>query len=163
VKLAALLSITFVLLSIPRAVCAQEAVYVVRHAERADASADSPLSAEGEARAGRLAAWLHDAGITHIFVTDRRRTSQTAAPLAGALKLTPTVLAATDTSTLVARVQAAGPHDRLLIVGHSNTVPEVLRALGTATPITISDSEYDNLFVVVPRNGEPPVLLRLRF
>ncbi len=63
----------------------------------------------------------------------------------------------------MARVQAAGPHDRLLIVGHSNTVPEVLRALGIATPVTIADSEYDNLFVVVPTKGEPPVLLRLRF
>jgi len=106
---------------------------------------------------------VHDAGITRIFATDRRRTSQTAAPLADALTLTTTILPAADTDGLMARVRASAPHDRLLIVGHSNTLPEVLRAFGIQTPVTIADSEYDNLFIIVPAKGEPPVLLRLRF
>src|SRR6185437_4091132 len=64
-----------------RIAAAQDAIFVVRHAERADASADSPLSPEGEARAARLAALLKDAGITRIYTTDRKRTIQTGAPL----------------------------------------------------------------------------------
>ncbi len=141
----------------------QEAIYLVRHAERADTSADSPLSSAGQARAKRLASWLRDAGITKIYTTDLRRTIQTAAPLAAAINLTPTVIAASDTAALVARVHAAGPHDRLLIVGHSNSVPEVLRALGVTPAIAIADTEFDNLFVVIPHGGAPAVMLRLRY
>ena len=57
---------------------AQQAVYVVRHAERADASFDSALSPAGQARAARLAKMLATSGIGAIFVTERRRTAQTA-------------------------------------------------------------------------------------
>ena len=78
------------LLAAPAAVAAQEAVFVVRHAERADTSADSVLSPAGEFRAQRLGAMLRDAGITRIYTTNVRRTVQTAAPLAAALRLTPT-------------------------------------------------------------------------
>jgi phosphohistidine phosphatase SixA len=141
----------------------QEAIYLVRHAERASTSPDSPLSAAGKARAKRLASWMRDAGITQIFTTDLQRTIQTGAPLAAAIGIAPTVIAAGDTAALVAGVHAAGPHDRLLIVGHSNTVPEVLRALGVTPAITIADTEFDNLFVVIPHGGAPPVMLRLRY
>ncbi len=141
----------------------QEAIYLVRHAERAGTAADSPLSSAGQARAQSLASWLRDAGITRIYTTDLRRTIQTAAPLATAINVTPTVIAASDTAALVASVRAAGPHDRLLIVGHSNTVPDVIRALGVTAPITIADSEFDNLFVVIPHGGAPPVMLRFRY
>ena len=64
---------------------------------------------------------------------------------------------------LAARLAALGPHDRALVVGHSNTVPELLRALKVATPITIADAEYDNLFIVVPQKDAAPLLLRLKF
>lgn len=141
----------------------QEAIYLVRHAERASTASDSPLSAAGKARAKRLGSWLRDAGITQIFTTNLQRTIQTAAPLAGALGLTPTVIPAGDTAALLAAVHATGPHDRLLIVGHSNSVPDVLRALGVTAAVTIADAEFDNLFVVVPRNGAAPVMLRLRY
>ena len=141
----------------------QEAIYLVRHAERASTASDSPLSAAGKARAKRLASWLRDAGITQIFTTDLQRTIQTAAPLAAVIGVTPTVIAASDTAALIATVHAAGPRDRLLIVGHSNTVPDVLRALGVTAAITIADSEFDNLFIVIPHGGAPPVMLRLRY
>ena len=42
-------------------------------------------------------------------------------------------------------------------------VPELLRALHIATPITIADSEFDNLFIVVAHPGRPPTLLRLKY
>jgi hypothetical protein len=51
----------------------------------------------------------------------------------------------------------------VLVVGHSNTLPEVLKKLGVKDDIKIEDSEYDNLFIVVrPESGEP-TLIRLRF
>ena len=67
-------------------------VFLVRHAEKASAAADAPLSAEGEKRAQCLATTLKDAGIKQIYVTDVLRTQQTAAPLASALKIKPTIL-----------------------------------------------------------------------
>lgn len=141
---------------------AQEAVYLVRHAERADQTADSPLSAEGEARAALLARVLKDAGITHVFTTDLKRTVQTAAPAAAAFRLTPRPLPAGDVDALVSALRALGPKDRALVVGHSNTLPVILFALGAGT-LTIADAEYDNLFVVVPHAGAAPVLLRMRY
>ena len=50
-----------------------------------------------------------------------------------------------------------------LVVGHSNTVPQLLASLGVGAKIEIGDKEYDNLFVVVPKASGPPVLLRLRY
>ena len=88
---------------------AQEAIYIVRHAERASDEPLSPLSAEGHARAARLADILRDAGITAVFVTEYERTAQTAQPTAARLGLTPAVNKADDTPGLVAKVRALGP------------------------------------------------------
>jgi broad specificity phosphatase PhoE len=152
-----------VCIAAPGVCAAQEAIFIVRHAERADASADSDLSPEGEARAARLAALLKDAGITRIYTTDLKRTIRTAAPLAASLHVRPTALKSTDQKGLLTKVRAASPKDRVLIVGHSNTVPAVLLALGVKPAVTIADAEFDNLFVVIPRPGTTPRLLHLHF
>jgi phosphohistidine phosphatase SixA len=145
---------------------AQEAIYIVRHAERAsDEDRQSLLSAEGHARAARLADMLRDAGITAIFVTEYERTVQTAKPTASRLGVTTIVNKADDTPGLIGRVRALGPNARVLVVGHSDTVPKILAALGYATPVTIARGEFDNLFVAVPGAiaGAAPVVLRLRY
>ena len=142
---------------------AQEVVFLVRHAERADNSKDSPLSASGIGRAARLAAMLEDAGITAIYTTEYRRTKETAAPLGRAVHVTPVVVSAADGDALARKVRASGPHDRVLVVGHSNTVPDLIRALGVASPVTIGEAEYDNLFILIPQPGGAPRLVRLRF
>lgn len=146
---------------------AQPAVFIVRHAERADTAAggapamnaDPDLSDAGRARARTLAAMLKDAGITAVYATQYKRTQQTAAPLADALKLTPIIVNSSDTAGLVMQLATAGGD--ALVVGHSNTVVEIARALGADTSIEIADDEYDNLFIVV--RGSPPRLIRLRY
>jgi phosphohistidine phosphatase SixA len=145
---------------------AQEAIYIVRHAERiSDDDKQSLLSGAGLARAARLSAILRDAGITAVFVTEYGRTAQTAQPTAAGLGLRPFVNRADDTPGLMAKVRALGPKARVLIAGHSDTVPKILAALGYATPVTIARAEYDNLFVVIPAAavGAPPIVLRLRY
>jgi broad specificity phosphatase PhoE len=142
---------------------AQEAVFVVRHAERLDASSDSPLSSEGNARAAGLAAQLRDARITSIFVTQFARTADTAKPLADRLGLALQRVPAAQTPDLIARLRALGPDARVLVVGHSDTVPKILNALGSTQLVTIGSDEYDNLFVVLPRAAAAPTVLRLRY
>jgi phosphohistidine phosphatase SixA len=144
---------------------AQSPVFVVRHAERADAGApksepDPDLSAIGHARAQALATTLKDAGISAIFVTPLKRTQQTAAPVAKALGLTPIVVAANDTAGLLERVRAH--RGAALVVGHSNTVPDIVKGLGVDGDVTVGDAEFDRLFVVV-RDGGAARLIPLRF
>ena len=51
----------------------------------------------------------------------------------------------------------------VLFVGHSNTVPALIKALGHTAEIKIPETEYDNLFLVFPKSEGPPTVLRLRF
>ena len=147
----------------PPAVSAQAAVFVVRHAEKVDESKDPLLSAKGTARAQALARHLESAGVKAIYVTEYKRTGLTAAPLAAALGLKPIVVRAADTPALVATIRKDNPADVVLVVGHSNTLPDILKGLGHPDPVEIGDDEYDSLFVAVPRTGQPPAVLRLKF
>jgi broad specificity phosphatase PhoE len=142
---------------------AQEAIFLVRHAERADQSTDSRLSPQGEARAVKLARWLNTAGITHVFTTDLRRTAETAAPFASGRQIAVQQIPAADTDSLVRRVRGLGPGDRALVVGHSNTVPMLLARFGVSETVTLADDDYDNIFVVIPRDHQPAVLLRFKY
>ncbi|HVL68989.1 MAG TPA: phosphoglycerate mutase family protein [Vicinamibacterales bacterium] len=146
---------------------AQQAVFVVRHAERADAGAmaapmmasDPDLSEAGRARAQSLAAMLKDAGITAIYTTEYKRTRQTAEPLAKALGIEATVVPAREMPSLVEKVKAATGN--VLVVGHSNTVGDVVTRLGAGETVKVGDNEYDNLFIVL--RTENPALVRLRY
>ena len=151
---------------------AQQTIFVVRHAERADATSagaaamvapatDPPLSAPGHDRAARLAAMLRSADIKQLFTTEFLRTRPTAAPAAEALKLEIAPVSSRDVNALITRVtQGQG---NVLVVGHSNTVPDILKQLGIKDAITIADTEYDNLFIVVRPKSGTPRLVRLRY
>jgi phosphohistidine phosphatase SixA len=122
-------------------------VFLVRHAEKASAAADAPLSPEGEKRAECLASTLKDAGIKQIYVTDAMRTQQTAAPLAKALKIKPTILPAKDPNALIKNLVYTGGGN-ILVVGHSDTVPFVIARLQGGTVAPIGENEYDRMFVM---------------
>jgi phosphohistidine phosphatase SixA len=147
-------NISFLLLfalGIGAAAVAQEGgartVFLVRHAERASAAPDSLLSPAGQKRAECLARTLRDAGIKQIFITDVKRTEQTATPLATALKIKPTVVPAKDPSTLIRDIAYGAQQGNALVVGHSDTLPFVLARL-KAGSVTMADNQYDQLFVV---------------
>ena len=150
-------------LLMPVVASAQKAVFVVRHAERLDDSADTPLSEAGKARAVRLAAVLKDAGVTAIYATQWQRTQQTVAPLAAAMKLPVQQVQSKDIEGLVATLRAKHAGDVVVVAAHSDSAPLIVAALGAANAITIAHEEYDNLFVVVPGAGATPTLLRLRY
>lgn len=132
-------------------------VLVVRHAEKADNSDDPVLSAAGEARALALAEALSDADVDHVIVTHRQRTRLTAAPLLSVRGLTPEVVPfGRDMAEHVAAVAAAVRRragEVVLVVGHSNTVPAIVHALGGPRLPHLCDARYGALFALVP--GEP--------
>ena len=104
---------------------------------------------------------LADAGIAAVYSTDTERTRGTARPLADARRLPVTVY--DKPKALAEKVRAEHGGDAVLVVGHSNTVPELLKAFGCAESVSIAADEYDNLFVVVPKGTGPATLVRLRY
>jgi 2,3-bisphosphoglycerate-dependent phosphoglycerate mutase len=138
---------------------AQSTIFIVRHAERADASADSDLSEAGRARAEALAKMLKDKNITAIYVTEFKRTQQTASPLAKALGITVTTLPAKDNAVVIAKLRAL--NGNALVVGHGNTIPDLVKALGISEPISIGENDYDNLFEI--ELGAKPKLIHLHY
>jgi broad specificity phosphatase PhoE len=141
---------------------AQQALFIVRHAEKVDQSKDPHLSESGQARASALAALLAQSGAAAVYTTEYQRTTETAKPLADRLGLPIQHVPAADTSRLVAELKARHPQDIVVVVGHSNTVPEILRLYG-ASISPIADDDFGNVFVVVPKPGGPALVLRLRY
>lgn len=127
-----------------------QTVIIVRHAEKADASADPLLSEAGQARAQALAAALTDAHPSVILTSPLQRTGLTAAPTAEYHSTTPEAVpldggAEAHAAAIAARVRALPEDSTVLIVGHSNTVPLIARALGYAEAADMPECEYDRM------------------
>ena len=131
-------------------------VILIRHAERAAAGDDPALTAAGTRRAKLLATMLRDAHVSAIFISTFRRTKDTATPLAQKAGIEPTIIADTVNQAKT-QILAAGPC--VVVVGHSDTVPAFIQALGGPSNVQIADGEFDRMFVMsVPPTGTPAVL-----
>ena len=136
-------------------------VIIVRHAEKIidPNNNDVDLSEAGRARAQEIARMFGDAGVNAIYATQYKRTQETVKPLADKLGLPVNVLNSKNTNDLLAQIRAQNSGQTVFIVGHNNTVPEIIAALGGPKYPIIPESEYDNLFVVtVYRTGQAKVV-----
>jgi phosphohistidine phosphatase SixA len=159
-------TLIFLLIACAAPLAAQPAPWVilVRHAERAGGmSADVGISPAGRCRAEVLAKLLADTGITRIYTSEVARTQQTAEPLAKKLGIAPEGVPAKDIEGLVAKLRAGAPRGVALVVGHSNTLPEIVARLGAGTVPPIGDSEYDRMFIVTLTGANQAALLTLRY
>jgi broad specificity phosphatase PhoE len=148
--------------AIPGADPGTTTVIVVRHAEKAaEPAADPPLTAAGVARAQALVDALRGVPIRAVISTDFARTRSTVAPIATRLGLTTQLVdarARDHVRHVASDVLARYRGETVLVAGHSNTVPDIVAALGAPRPAGICDSEYDNLYVVrVPAAGPATV------
>lgn len=125
--------------------------YVMRHLNKAEGP-DPGLSAEGSAAAKRLVTLLAKDPPRVIYVSSTRRARETAALVAAKWKLVPKEYDPGDTAALVAHAKAEV--GTVLIVGHSNTVPDIVEALGGERPAPLADTDYGDvwhLFLNPPR------------
>ena len=121
-------------------------IYLVRHAEKA-AGGDPALTEDGVERANYLAAMLGDDHfIERVFATDTRRTRQTAEPLLRYVDTEIELYDASDLDAVAGMLLGTGVNQ--LVVGHSNTTPELAEALGCGPQEPMPETEYDRLIVV---------------
>ncbi len=123
---------------------------VVRHAEKAaDGSDDPPLTDAGHRRAALLAELMGTPRLRAVYATSFRRTQQTAAPTARMNGLSVTSYDAKQpTQDFVAELRRAPAAGRVLVVGHSNTVPAIVAALCACEVTPMLEHEYDRLSIV---------------
>lgn len=138
---------------------------VVRHAEKADDQPDDPsLDADGRDRAGALAQALAAVPLKAVYATPTRRTRETAAPVAADKSLEvrdyDPAMAASELATML-HIRHAG--DTVLLVGHSNTVPDIVTALCACPVEPLTEDEYGDLFRVRIASGGNATLERERF
>jgi broad specificity phosphatase PhoE len=128
---------------------------LIRHAD-VTGTGDPPLNAAGLARAQELRHVLADSDLAAIFVTSFQRSQMTAAPIAADLGITPTVI---DGAALIADAIRAQPGTAtVLVVGHTDTLPVIVSALGGPSLTAIGSTQFDRLFVL--HRGR---LVRLRY
>lgn len=123
---------------------------VVRHAEKGTDDARNPsLSEAGQARARRLAALLSNEPVHAAYATAYRRTYQTAQPVAADhfFRIT-TYDAQIPASQFADQLRALNKTGTVLVVGHSNTVPEIVGALSGQPVAAMGDGEFDRLYRV---------------
>lgn len=131
--------------------------YVMRHLNTPAGAADPDLTAEGRRNAELLANRFVDEPPAAIFVSTAKRAQQTAAPLAAKLGITPRIYDPADTAGLIAEVLKEPPP--VLIVGHSNTVPDIVAAFGGQRPGPLAHDDFGDIWKVA---GERRTTTRLR-
>ncbi len=124
--------------------------YIVRHAEKANSTSNTPLSGAGETRADDLRDYLADKGIDNIYVSQYLRTQQTAEPTATLTGLTHVVYdVPSQSANLITQLKTHGDNRSILVVNHSTTVPNIIDELMNAPQgIVIQESEFDNIYHV---------------
>ena len=135
--------------------------YVVRHAEKLNTSPNTPLSAAGMQRAQVLKDSLLPLRIDSIFATTFLRTQQTAQPLATALNKQLSIYSPSATDSLITHLKKLGGKN-ILIVGHSNTVPQIVQQLSGQSISPITETDFDNLYIVEIQKGLFKITKKLR-
>ena len=139
-------------------------VLLVRHAEKSKTPPENPLlTEEGRVRSENLNHVLGSAGIKAIYVTQWARTRLTAEPIAKHLGIKPEQMDAADSKKLADTILAKHLGETVLVVGHSDTVPEIIAALEGPSMPELGEFEFDDLFVVTIYAPGKASMVRLKY
>ena len=143
--------IGLILLSTMLVSCATTKIYIVRHAEKNSTKPDADLKTpEGYTRANELKKVLEKVKLNNVFSTNTTRTIHTVEPTAYAKSKPLEIYKNGDSLALKLLTQK---NKRFLICGHSNTVPQLIKAVGLNSGIegNIADNDFDNLFIITKK------------
>jgi phosphohistidine phosphatase SixA len=133
---------------------AQERVFIIRHADKAATGEDPSITDHGRLRAANWARVLAHAGVEAVFTSTATRARQTGDIIAETLGLPAEAVAPGDTVGLIDLLAFDYEDQRVLIVGHTETIPSLLDGFGVSSEWTVGANEYDALFVVTPASGD---------
>ncbi|HEV2043051.1 MAG TPA: phosphoglycerate mutase family protein [Sphingomicrobium sp.] len=123
---------------------AQPDIYVMRHLHTPAGVTDPDLTDEGQRVALALVTWFKRDRPKVIYVSSTKRAQQTAAPLARKLGVAPTIYNPADTAGLIAAVSRETR--TVLVVGHSNTVPDIIERLGGQRPAPLVHEDFGDIW-----------------
>ncbi len=121
-------------------------IYVMRHLNTPAGVNDPDLTAQGQANAERVATWFAGRKIDVLIVSNTKRAQQSAAPLAAAKGLTPILYDPRKSAVPLAQVRATA--GELVVVGHSNTVPDIIEQLGGDRPADIPHEQFGDIWQI---------------
>jgi phosphohistidine phosphatase SixA len=150
-RLSAVTALALTMLTPVSALAEPSMIYLVRHGEKAAEGKDPDLTPQGRQRARNIAAMLGKTGVAHVFSTPTNRTRQTAEPLAQQNGLQVQLYDPRTPQALVSRVKSL--NGAVLVVGHSNTLPELVKLFGGQPGADVADNEYDRLYQLIPGVG----------
>ena len=135
----------------PLGVSSKTNLFFVRHAEK-ETGNDPALTVDGQKRAGDLMRTLKNKNVKRIYVTQFKRTQMTADSMRLQLGIDTVHYDATENGVdLFNKIAAHGDFNKtILIIGHSNTVPDYIKKAGIANfpQANINDTEFGNLYKV---------------
>lgn len=142
-------------------------IFLLRHAEKNfppydEDPPDPNLNNAGKDRAQLLKRTLESVGITEIFSTQRKRTVQTAQPLAEQLGLDIQIYDGGELKSFSDQLRTK--KGRILVSGHSNTTPEMVTHLGGDPGEPINEkTQFDRIYVLILEKGKPTTTLLLKY
>lgn len=154
-------------------------VVLVRHAEKQATPPSNPLEGppltnEGKVRAKNLARMLGKAGVKAIITSQYLRTKETAQPLADAIGIAPVAvkldpdpansnrISEQSIKKIVEQIQQRAG-ETVLVVGHTNSLPQLIGKLGGPSIPNIPESEFDNLFILTIYATDKAKLAQLKY
>jgi broad specificity phosphatase PhoE len=142
---------------------------IVRHAEKEFTGTDPALRPAGRVRATELDRMLGTTHLDGVIASDRRRTLETAAPVARTHAVGIDTVGREGTldehvGRLLKLIGGRYAGKSVLVVSHSDVIPALLAALGVSERVEVPDDVYDDLFIVSQAvAGGHPTLLRLHY
>ncbi|MCJ8321761.1 MAG: histidine phosphatase family protein [Colwellia sp.] len=138
--------LSFVVLSMPTFADDIYSIYLVRHAEKQKDSDNPPLTSCGRLRARQLATILADVKLNTIYSTTTQRTMATALPISQVKKLAIKNYSAKNLTQFAFSLKQL--KQNVLVVGHSNTTPQLVELLSDEKVLPIEDHQYQHLYQV---------------
>ena len=140
---------------------AQDAVYLIRHGEKEFSGANPALTPKGRKRAADWAEMLRNVRLDAIITSDALRTQETGEIVAQAFDLQTSAFPRGDVAGLVDTLEFDHDEDIVLIVAHAETIPRILESFGVLEDVTINQSEFANLFIVLNPSTDDPTYIHL--